>query len=287
MNRPLYSPKTIQDLLERHGFTFSKALGQNFLIDGNIIEKIIGAADIQDKNILEIGPGFGVLSHRLSEKGKKLLLVEMDRRLEPVLEEVLADRDNVEIIFSDVLKLDLHRVLKERFGGEKVNVVANLPYYVTTPILAHLLEDDLPVESITVMVQKEVAKRMVAKANTKDYGSLSLLVQYYTQGTVVCTVPNTVFMPRPKVESAVVHLKLKGVPKNENFFKVTRAAFNMRRKTLVNALSKGLNLEKAKIADCLSAINLSEQIRGEELSLEQYLQLSQLLFMESILKQYE
>lgn len=287
MNRPLYSPKTIQDLLERHGFTFSKALGQNFLIDGNIIEKIIGAADIQNKNILEIGPGFGVLSHRLSEKGKKLLLVEMDRRLEPVLKEVLADRDNVEIIFSDVLKLDLHRVLKERFGGEKVNVVANLPYYVTTPILAHLLEDNLPIESITVMVQKEVAKRMAAKANTKDYGSLSLLVQYYTQGTVVCTVPNTVFMPRPKVESAVVYLKLRGVSKNENFFKVTRAAFNMRRKTLVNALAKGLNLEKAKIADCLSAINLSEQIRGEELSLEQYLELSQLLFMESILKRYE
>ncbi|ERJ83232.1 dimethyladenosine transferase [Peptostreptococcaceae bacterium oral taxon 113 str. W5053] len=287
MNRPLYSPKTIQDLLERHGFTFSKALGQNFLIDGNIIEKIIGAADIQNKNILEIGPGFGVLSHRLSEKGKKLLLVEMDRRLEPVLKEVLADRDNVEIIFSDVLKLDLHRVLKERFGGEKVNVVANLPYYVTTPILAHLLEDNLPIESITVMVQKEVAKRMAAKANTKDYGSLSLLVQYYTQGTVICTVPNTVFMPRPKVESAVVYLKLRGVSKNENFFKVTRAAFNMRRKTLVNALAKGLNLEKAKIADCLSAINLSEQIRGEELSLEQYLELSQLLFMESILKRYE
>ena len=287
MNRPLYSPKTIHDLLERHGFTFSKALGQNFLIDGNIIEKIIGAADIQNKNILEIGPGFGVLSHRLSEKGKKLLLVEMDRRLEPVLKEVLADRDNVEIIFSDVLKLDLHRVLKERFGGEKVNVVANLPYYVTTPILAHLLEDNLPIESITVMVQKEVAKRMAAKANTKDYGSLSLLVQYYTQGTVICTVPNTVFMPRPKVESAVVYLKLRGVSKNENFFKVTRAAFNMRRKTLVNALAKGLNLEKAKIADCLSAINLSEQIRGEELSLEQYLELSQLLFMESILKRYE
>lgn len=287
MNRPLYSPKTIQDLLERHGFTFSKALGQNFLIDGNIIEKIIGAADIQNKNILEIGPGFGVLSHRLSEKGKKLLLVEMDRRLELVLKEVLADRDNVEIIFSDVLKLDLHRVLKERFGGEKVNVVANLPYYVTTPILAHLLEDNLPIESITVMVQKEVAKRMAAKANTKDYGSLSLLVQYYTQGTVICTVPNTVFMPRPKVESAVVYLKLRGVSKNENFFKVTRAAFNMRRKTLVNALAKGLNLEKAKIADCLSAINLSEQIRGEELSLEQYLELSQLLFMESILKRYE
>ena len=198
MNRPLYSPVRIQEMLDEYGFSFSKALGQNFLIDGNIIEKIAETAEIDGANVLEIGPGFGVLTDRLAAEAKKVLAVEMDERLEPVLAEVLEDRDNVTVLFSDVLKLDLKQVLAKEFSGEPVKVVANLPYYVTTPILAHLLETDLPLESVTVMVQKEVAKRMTAKPGTKDYGSLTLLIDYYSKSHWHLPYPIRCLCPDPR-----------------------------------------------------------------------------------------
>lgn len=274
MTRPIYSPATIRDLLERHGFRFSKSLGQNFLIDGNIIEKILQRAQVEDENILEIGPGFGVLSKSLAQRGKKLLLVELDKSLEPVLEEVLEEeREKVRIIFSDVLKIDLQKELRETFGEEKAIVVANLPYYVTTPILARLLEEDLPVKSITVMVQKEVARRMVAKAGTKEYGSLSVLVQYYTKPELAFTVPPTVFMPRPKVDSAVVHMELQGAKKDPVFFEYVHGAFQMRRKTLANAWEKSLGIEKEKTRKALVSLGKQENARGEELTPEEFLAL--------------
>lgn len=205
------TPRRTKDIIQRHGFSFKKSLGQNFLIDQNILNKIVNAAGLDEtKGALEIGPGIGALTEKLAQSAKAVTAVEIDQRLLPILEEVLAPYEHVKVRHGDVLKLDLREVFATDFADvSKVSVVANLPYYVTTPILMRLLEDKLPLENIVVMIQKEVAERMAASPGTKDYGSLSIAVQYYSEPELVCIVPNTVFIPQPNVESAVIRLRVR------------------------------------------------------------------------------
>lgn len=270
-NRPLYSPMRMREVLERHGFTFSKSLGQNFLIDGNILRKIATTGVDEGDFVLEIGPGFGVLTRELALRAKKVLAVEMDKRLAPVLEETLAGMENVAIHFDDVLKTDLATLFAAHFGADaRVSLVANLPYYVTTPILSAVLTGDLPFKRVTVMVQKEVAERMVARPGTKAYGSLSVFVQYFTRPTLAFIVPPSVFYPRPKVSSAVVTMDVLGKKNDRAFFTVVRAAFGMRRKTLSNALAGGLEMEKSAIEDAIREAGLSPSVRGEALTMKDF-----------------
>ena len=276
----LFKPSRVTDVLKKYGFRFSKALGQNFLIDGNIVRKIVDAAEItKDDYVLEIGPGIGTLTEELSLRAKKVLSIEIDERLRPLLEEtILSTYENVSIHFEDVLKADLKNLIKEQFGDNEFKVVANLPYYVTTPIITKLIEDDLNLKSITVMIQKEVAARFAAKPSTKDYGSLSVFIQFYTDVSYDFTVPKTVFMPKPNVDSAVVTLKIKEELPNidrEKFFKVVRAAFSKRRKTIINSLSTyGFDATKDEIKDALSISNIDEKRRAETLSSEEFIVLS-------------
>lgn len=276
----LFKPKEVNDLLRRHGFKFSKALGQNFLIDGNIVRNIVDAAEItEDDYVLEIGPGIGTLTEELALRAKKVLAVEIDNRLKPLLQETIINRyDNVNIHFGDILKTNLKEVLAENFGDNSFKVVANLPYYVTTPIITKLIEDDLNLESITVMIQKEVAARFAGKPSTKDYGSLSVFIQFYSDVNYDFTVPKTVFMPRPNVDSAVVTMKIKdNLPEidREKFFKVVRASFSKRRKTIINSLSTyGFDLSKDEIREILKISNIDERRRAETLTSEEFLILS-------------
>jgi len=280
-NKRLYSPNQIKDILERHGFNFSKALGQNFLIDGNIVRKIRIAARVdKNTNVLEIGPGIGTLTEELASSAKRVVAVELDERLKPILEETLSDFENVKVIFSDVLKLDLKEMIEREFNGERISVVANLPYYVTTPILEKLFESDLPIDLITVMVQKEVALRMTAKPGSKDYSSLSVFIKFYSEPKIEFKVPNTVFMPKPKVDSAVVKMELdkKYDVNRELFFKIVKAAFSKRRKTIINALSsyEDLGIQKDDIRGVLILADIDENKRAEDLSIEDYLKLTKL-----------
>lgn len=276
----LFKPKRVTEILNRYGFKFSKALGQNFLIDGNIVRKIVDAAEItQDDYVLEIGPGIGTLTEELALRAKKVLSVEIDNRLKPLLDEtILSEYDNVNIHFDDVLKTDLKELIKENFGDNEFKVVANLPYYVTTPIITKLIEDDLNLKSITVMIQKEVAARFASKPSTKDYGSLSVFIQFYSNVYYDFTVPKTVFMPKPNVDSAVVTMKIKEeLPEinREKFFKIVRASFSKRRKTLINALSTyGFDLKKEEIQKALEVSNIDEKRRAETLTSEEFIVLS-------------
>jgi len=280
-NKRLYSPNQIRDILEQYGFNFSKALGQNFLIDGNIVRKIRASSGVDSNtNVLEIGPGIGTLTEELAMNAKKVVAIELDKRLKPILEETLSEFDNVKLIFSDVLKLDLHEVVKKEFGGEKFSVVANLPYYVTTPILEMLFENNLPIESITVMVQKEVAIRMTAQVGSKDYSSLTLFIRFYSEPTIEFKVPSTVFMPKPKVDSAVVKMVLnKTYDVNKGlFFNIVKGAFSKRRKTIINALSNydGINNTKEEIREFLLLAEIDENKRAEEISLEEFIKLTKI-----------
>ena len=266
-------------LLQRHSeFRFQKKFGQNFLIDSHVLDRIAAAAELTEEDaVLEIGPGIGTLTQHLAERAGKVLAVEIDRALIPILEESLADYDNVEILQGDILEQNLDE-LAEKLGGRPIKVVANLPYYITTPILMTLLESKLPIVSITVMVQREVAERMQASPGGKDYGSLSLAVQYYAEAEIVAHVPPHCFLPRPKVGSAVICLKKyreKPVQaENETLlFRIIRASFNQRRKTLVNGL-KNAGFAKDKITAALQALELPETVRGETLSLAQFAALS-------------
>ena len=266
-------------LLPRHSeFRFQKKFGQNFLIDSHVLDRIAAAAELTEEDaVLEIGPGIGTLTQHLAERAGKVLAVEIDRALIPILEESLADYDNVEILQGDILEQNLDE-LAEKLGGRPIKVVANLPYYITTPILMTLLESKLPIVSITVMVQREVAERMQASPGGKDYGSLSLAVQYYAAAEIVANVPPHCFLPRPKVGSAVICLKKyreKPVQaENETLlFRIIRASFNQRRKTLVNGL-KNAGFAKDKITAALQALELPETVRGETLSLAQFAALS-------------
>lgn len=278
----LYSPKKIKEVLDLFGFSFSKALGQNFLIDGNILRKIVARANISKEDfVLEIGPGFGTLTEELCLQGGRVLAVEKDQRLESVLDYTLQEYDNVEILFGDVLDLNLREVLSKRRGESSVKVIANLPYYVTTPILSRLLEEQLPIDSITVMVQKEVAERMVAQPSTKEYGSLSVFIRYYSRPSLVVKVPGSVFMPRPKVDSAVVHLEMKkNLPQGnrEIFFDLVHSGFQQRRKSILNSLSSE-KYPREKIRKALEASGLSENLRAENLSEEDFLRIAEQIEM--------
>lgn len=274
------SPRRTKELLQKYGFSFKKSLGQNFLIDGNILNKIVQAAELTPaKGVLEIGPGIGALTEQLASASGKVAAVEIDQRLIPMLEEALGDYPNVAIIHGDILKVDLADLFQEHFAGmESVSVVANLPYYITTPIVMKLLEAKLNIESIVVMVQKEVADRFAAAPGTKDYGSLSVAVQYYAVPKMVLRVPPSVFIPQPHVESAVVKLEMRKTPavavKDEAlFFDVVQASFAQRRKTLLNNLQRRFFTGSNGKEECrrfLESCGMEPARRGETLTIEEF-----------------
>ena len=269
------------DILSRHKFSIRKKYGQNFLVDASMLEKIVETAGIGgDDAVLEIGPGLGAMTQLLAERAGSVTAVEIDKELIPILKETLADYSNVNIISGDIMKQDL----KELCGGGRYKVVANLPYYITTPIVMKLLEENASIESITIMIQKEVAQRMQTGPGSKDYGALSLAVQYYAKPVYVCTVPPECFIPRPGVDSAVVRLEVFDTPpvkvKDPEFmFKLIRAAFNQRRKTLGNAVSgdAALNISRESVQQALTGLGLDEMIRGERLTLEEFARLADVL----------
>ena len=275
--RNLASPRVIKEILSEYEFRFSKSLGQNFLIDEGALAGILSGADIsEDDCVLEIGPGFGTLTQRLCGTAKKVVCVEIDKTVIPILEENLKDFDNFEIINDDIMKIGVKSLVEQKFGTENVKVAANLPYYITTPIIMMLLESKVKFKSITVMVQKEVAKRLCASEGTKDFGAISLAVQYFCSANYLFDVPNTSFMPPPKVTSTVVRLDLLDKPrvsvkKEEMFFKTVKASFAQRRKTLLNALSNAgfSGFSKAEISEILKNIGIDEKRRGETLSIDE------------------
>lgn len=286
----LYNPTNTLEIIKKYDFAFQKRFGQNFLIDGNVVEKIVREAGVtKDDFVLEVGPGIGTMTQILCENAREVAAVEIDKNLIPILKETLAPYDNVTVINEDILKVDIKELAEKKNGGRPIKVVANLPYYITTPIIMGIFESHVPVESITIMVQKEVAERMQVGPGTKDYGALSLAVQFYAAAQIVLKVPASCFIPRPNVDSAVIKLvRHENTPVNvedeEFMFCVIRAAFNQRRKTLVNSLSnsgelkgKEHNIDKDKILNALETMNLSPSIRGEALTLAQFAQLSDLL----------
>ncbi len=278
----LANPSELKKLIEKHGFSFSKTLGQNFLIDERVLDKIVEGSEVsEDDCVLEIGPGAGTLTQRLARASGKCVAVEIDKTLLPVIEESMAEFDNFKLINDDILKVDIKKLVEDEFDGKPFSVVANLPYYITTPIVMMLLEERLPVKTMTLMVQKEVADRMCASCGGRDYGALSVAVGYYCEASVVCKAEPHCFMPQPKVTSTVIKLSVSDKPrvsvKDEKFFfSVVKAAFHQRRKTLVNALSKSpyVNIDKEKIESALREIGLDEKIRGEKLSIEYFAKLA-------------
>lgn len=283
--RNLASPRVIKEILSEYEFRFSKSLGQNFLIDEGALAGILSGADIsEDDCVLEIGPGFGTLTQRLCGAAKKVVCVEIDKTVIPILEENLRDFDNFEIINDDIMKIGVKSLVEQKFGTENVKVAANLPYYITTPIIMMFLESKVKFKSITVMVQKEVAKRLCASEGTKDFGAISLAVQYFCSANYLFDVPNTSFMPPPKVTSTVVRLDLLDKPrvsvkKEEMFFKTVKASFAQRRKTLLNALSNAgfSGFSKAEISEILKNIGIDEKRRGETLSIDEFARLADAL----------
>lgn len=280
MKERLYKPSVMREVLGRHGFHFSKSLGQNFLIDGSVLDQIAEGADLSEEDVvLEVGPGIGVLTQVLCERAGRVVAVEIDRGLLPVLNETLAEYDNVEVVQGDILKLNLPQLFEEKFPGKEVKVVANLPYYITTPIIMNFFEQKLPVERIVVMVQKEVADRMQAVPSTKAYGTLSIAVQYYAEAKIVTTVPSGAFFPPPNVGSAVIALVRREKPAvdvkdEELFFRVVKAAFAQRRKTLPNTLSSAMGVDKDLLREALAMAEIDPKRRGESLSLTEFGRLS-------------
>lgn len=276
----LYDTKVIKQLLKKHGFNFSKVWGQNFLINPTVCPKMVQASAInEDIGVIEIGPGIGILTNEIAKRAKKVLSVEIDKRLVPVLNETLSEHDNVEIINADILKINLNELINEKFCGMDVVVCANLPYYITTPIIMKLLEEKLSIRSITVMVQKEVAKRICAGAGTRDTGAVTIAVNYYADPKLLFTVKAGSFMPAPKVDSAVIKLNVLKEPRCEIldekiFFKVVNSAFAQRRKTLGNSLCSGLNLPKPRLSEIFSLVNINSALRAEDLTMEQFADLS-------------
>lgn len=281
----LSNPQRTIEVIKKYEFCFQKKFGQNFLIDGHVLDKIIAGAGVtKDDMVLEIGPGIGTMTQYLAEAAGKVVAVEIDRNLLPILQETLEDYDNVKVIHADVLSLDLEKLVQEENGGRPIKVVANLPYYITTPIIMALFEQHVPLANVTVMVQKEVAARMKSGPGSKDYGALSLAVQYYAEPYIVANVPCNCFMPRPNVDSAVIRLTRYEEPpvqvKDEKMlFKIIRASFNQRRKTLQNGLnnSSELNFTKDQIAAAIAEAGFSPSVRGEALTLEQFAKLTDIL----------
>ncbi len=281
----LYNPSELKKVIEMHGFSFSKSLGQNFLIDKNVLDSIVEGSGVdKTSGALEIGPGAGVLTRELAQSSASVVSVEIDKSLMPLLDYTLSEFHNVSVINEDVLKVDLSALVEEHFGSMPVHVVANLPYYITTPIIMKFLEEEIPVRSLTVMVQKEVADRMAAAPGGKDYGALSAAVQFYTVPKIITKAEPHCFMPQPKVASVVIRLEVQPKPtvsvKNKKqMFDIIKSAFGQRRKTLVNALSKSpyINIGKDSVLTALEAMGLDPNIRGEKLSLEQFARLSDLI----------
>lgn len=281
----LGNPKNTIEILQKYNFNFQKKFGQNFLINTGVLDDIIDAAEVTDEDmVLEIGPGIGTMTQYLCENARQVIAVEIDTNLIPILKDTLSAYDNVRIINDDILKVDINELAREYNNGRPIKVVANLPYYITTPIIMGLFESHVPIESITVMVQKEVADRMQAGPGTKDYGALSLAVQYYSKPQIVVNVPPSCFMPQPKVGSTVISLRRHQQPvvqveDEKLMFKVIRASFNQRRKTLANGLNNygGINLTKEQIQQSIEELGVPVNIRGEALSLEQFASLSNII----------
>ncbi len=265
---------TMREILSRHGFTFSKALGQNFLINPSVCPRMaeLCGADAES-GVLEIGPGMGVLTRELAKRSKKTVAVELDTRLLPVLAETLADYPNASVVQGDVMKLDLHRLIKEEFPGMQVAVCANLPYYITSPVIMKILEEKLPITALTVMVQKEAADRICAKPGTRACGAVSAAVQYYAEPEILFQVSRGSFMPAPNVDSTVIRLNVRPKPpvelrSEEHFFRLVKAAFGQRRKTALNAVSSGLGIPKAQVAEAMQRAGIASNARAEQMTLE-------------------
>lgn len=279
----LSDPSKIKEVLTRHGFQFSKALGQNFLINGSVCPRMAEACGADpNMGVIEVGPGMGVLTWELSQRAKKVVAIELDKRLFPVLEETLADCSNVELVEGDVLKLDLNRLIEERLGGEQVCVCANLPYYITSPVIMGLLEGGLPISSITVMVQKEAARRICARPGTRECGAVSVSVHYHCEPHILFEVSRGSFLPPPVVDSAVIRLDLRKEPPVQVldeafFFSLAKAAFAQRRKTAANSISASLGIQKHRVEEALEAVGVEKNIRAERLALEQFAELANFL----------
>ena len=282
MNEKLSDPKKTIEVIQKYQFAFQKRFGQNFLIDAHVLEKIVSAAGItKDDCVLEIGPGIGTMTQYLAESAGQVIAVEIDTNLLPILADTLKDYSNVKVINQDILKVDINELVKEYNNGRPIKVVANLPYYITTPIIMGLFESNVPIDNITVMVQKEVADRMQVGPGSKDYGALSLAVQYYASPYIVANVPPNCFIPRPNVGSAVIRLTRYQEPPVQVkdpklMFKLIRASFNQRRKTLQNGLnnSQEISFSKEEITKAIESLGVSPSVRGEALSLEQFAQLA-------------
>ena len=287
MARPyLGNPKYTIEVLQKYGFVFQKRFGQNFLIDTHVLERIIEASEItKDDFVLEIGPGIGTMTQYLAEAAREVTAVEIDDALIPILKDTLKEWDNVTVLHGDILKTDIRKIADEKNQGRPIKVVANLPYYITTPIIMGLFESHVPIDSITIMVQKEVADRMQEGPGSKEYGALSLAVQYYAKPEIVVNVPPSCFMPQPKVGSAVIRLTRHSeqpvtVKSEKLLFQVIRASFNQRRKTLANGLANygAFGLPKEELQACIEKLGVPVNIRGEALSLEQFAQLSNIIY---------
>lgn len=282
----LTSPSTIKYIMGKYGFRFSKSLGQNFLISENVVEKIIEGSEIHENDcVVEVGPGIGVMTRALSERAHKVVSFEIDKSLIPVLGETLGKCNNVRLVFEDVLRADVKSILTEEFGDRRAKVVANLPYYVTTPIIMMFFENDLNISDITVMVQKEVALRMMAKPGTKEYGTLSLAVQFYSEPQIIASAPKGCFMPSPNVDSSVIRLKespfkfKEELLSKETFFEVVKASFSKRRKTIINSMSGELGISKEGLKECLAFAGIEENRRGETLNLDEFGVLSNKVYL--------
>lgn len=291
MSKEIATPNRTKDILKKYGFTFKKSLGQNFLIDTNVLNNIVNCADLQhESGAIEIGPGIGALTEQIAKRCEKVVAFEIDQRLLPILKETLSPYPHVTVVHSDILEADIHKVIEENFRKDQdLMVVANLPYYVTTPILLKLLEEKLPIRGIVVMIQKEVAERISAKPGTKEYGSLSIAAQYYAKASTEMIVPKSVFVPQPNVDSAVLKLEIRKQPpvilKDEQFFfKLIRASFAQRRKTLMNNLTHNLftKSDKETLEKVLHDCNIDPTRRGETLTIEEYAALANSLSNEII-----
>lgn len=275
---------TIRAILSRHGFTFSKKLGQNFLINPTVCPRMAEACGAgAGTGVLEVGPGIGVLTTELAARAEKVCAVELDSRLLPVLSETLAEHHNVHVVQGDVMELDLHTLLEQEFGGLKIAVCANLPYYITSPVIMKLLQDRLPVDSLTVMVQKEAAERLCAEPGTRACGAVSAAVWYYAEPDLLFPVGRGSFLPSPNVDSAVIHLRVRQKPPVEVaneafFFRVVKAAFGQRRKAAANSISAGLSVPKSSVQAALQSLSLPEKLRAEQFTLEQFAELSNALY---------
>lgn len=273
--KKLYSPKIVKEITDLYSFRFSKSLGQNFLVDKNFVDKIVDAADVSGKNVIEIGPGIGTITYEMAKVAKKVVAIEIDDSLIPIIEENMAEFDNFDLIHEDILKADLEKIVAEEFAGESFKVVSNLPYYITTPIIEKLVTSNLPCTDMTIMVQKEVADRMLATEKDKEYSSLSVFVKYYSDAKKVTNVPKSVFMPQPKIDSTVLKLELRKYTDDVDeakLFSLIHAGFNKRRKTILNSLSDAVEKDKLRLA--FEELGIKDNLRAENLSLDDFINLT-------------